>query len=323
MSGKTRSRRGDRDAEENDGEDLSSLQSTDPVVALACSDLHLQLEVPLARMGEPNWFKAMARPLNELEALRDKYKVPILCSGDIFDRWNASPELINFAMDNVPYMLAIPGQHDLPYHNLEDIDKSAFMTLVKAERIALVPKHAVQITPTLHISGFAFGVDIEPCERRKGLNIALIHRYVWIPGHSYPGALPQNRAGCLPTDYDLIVSGDNHKGFLTKIANCLCFNCGSLVRRKADEIDYEPQVGIIHASGKVELHLLDTDRDKINPIEEIETIKNNTDLDGFFAELASMQKSIVDFTEMMERVMDEKKVSPAMREILTKAMEKK
>jgi hypothetical protein len=36
-------------------------------------------------------------------------------------------------------MFAVPGQHDLPYHRMEDLMKSSFWTLVEAKVIAPIP----------------------------------------------------------------------------------------------------------------------------------------------------------------------------------------
>ena len=33
------------------------------VLAILCSDLHLQMKPPVARSAEPDWFAAMRRPL--------------------------------------------------------------------------------------------------------------------------------------------------------------------------------------------------------------------------------------------------------------------
>src|SRR4030042_1550393 len=95
----------------------------DKVIALFCSDLHLSLTPPVFRSNEPDWLTAQQRPLDELRALQSKHQCPIFCAGDLFDKWYGGPkehacELVNWAIKHMPYMHCIPGQHDLPEHDL-------------------------------------------------------------------------------------------------------------------------------------------------------------------------------------------------------------
>ncbi len=132
-------------------------------IAIAVADLHLSLNPPLARAAEPNWLDAMSRPLKELRELAEKLNVPILCSGDVLDRWNSSAELINFAIEHLPWMHAIPGQHDLPLHSLVDIHKSAYWTLVKAGNIWHINGKQQDVAGFLGtVSAFPWGVPVEP-----------------------------------------------------------------------------------------------------------------------------------------------------------------
>ena len=54
----------------------------------------------------------MQRSLEQIRDLQKEFDCPVICAGDIFDKWNSPPELINFAYDNLPEIYAIPGQHD-------------------------------------------------------------------------------------------------------------------------------------------------------------------------------------------------------------------
>jgi len=87
------------------------------VLAILMADIHLSLKAPIWRSAEPDWLDAQARPLKEVKLLQDKYKCPVICAGDIFDRsrktadgWNAPAELINYAIEYLPDdMYAIPA----------------------------------------------------------------------------------------------------------------------------------------------------------------------------------------------------------------------
>ena len=102
------------------------------VIAVLCSDIHLSLKCPVARSAEPNWLEATKRSLDELRSVAEEHNAHVVVAGDIFDRWNSPPEIINFAIENLPNCYAIPGQHDLPNHRYEEIERSAYYTLIKA-----------------------------------------------------------------------------------------------------------------------------------------------------------------------------------------------
>ena len=226
------------------------------VIAILLADIHLSLNPPIWRSAESNWLEAQYRPIEEVKLLQDKFECPIFCAGDIFEWWfgafgKGGSELTNYAIDYLPDMYSIAGQHDLPLHQYNDINKSAYWTLVQAGKIFnMAPASVRTINDKMVVYSLPYGYPIEPCpEEKKYLRIAIIHDYVWIPGCKYPEAPAEKRLKRIKHGqenqklygYDIIVYGDNHKGFMTMVGKTTVFNCGTLMRRKSDEVDYEPQ----------------------------------------------------------------------------------
>ena len=321
------------------------MRSEDEVLAILLADIHLSLKPPLWRSAEEDWLEVQAKVLCEVDWLQEKYGCPVICAGDIFDRsrkiadgWNASAELINFAIKYLPdNMYAIPGQHDLPNHQYIDIDRSAYWTLVKAGKIKNIPPIPQEhyditiIDKRLALFGFPPGYEILPNEVNNEsciLDIAVIHDYVWIPGHSYPDAPKEKRLGQTSFDkkwlgYDVLVYGDNHKGFTHKIGTSTVFNCGTLMRRKSDEIDYRPQVGLLLADGSVVPHYLDISQDKyLDTVDLAEKERSNLDMTEFFNELEKLGKTALDFKEAMKEYFAGGKTSSEAKQIILEAMEK-
>ena len=295
------------------------------VIAILCSDIHLSLKPPISRAGEPNWFDAMARPLRELETLRVKYGCPIICAGDLFDKWNSPPELINFALMTLPNdMYAIPGQHDLPLHNYEDIKKSAYWTLVKAGRIMDLNPDKPRHMDDFILHAFPWGYDIEPVEKRELIQIAVIHQYIWEDQkNSYPGAPKENKLTKARKDldgYDIAVFGDNHKGFLTTRGDCKILNCGGFMPRNADQIDYMPHVGLLFDDASLFIHYLDTSLDIIESKGPIIDIGEDMELQEFMSELMSLEESTLDFEEAMEQTLKKIKPNKAVKDLILEAM---
>jgi DNA repair exonuclease SbcCD nuclease subunit len=287
------------------------------------------LKPPIARAKDRDWLKAQSRPLWQLHELSREYDAPILCAGDVFDKWNSVPELINWALLHLPPVYAIPGQHDLPNHSYELIHKSAYKTLAMTpddRGIYDLPPNESHLFRGVHIEAFPWGHPLTP-PRYKGkdrLKVALIHRYVWTMGKAYPGAPKEDNVLSQTKSYkgwDVVVYGDNHKGFLSKKGKTTIFNCGALQRRKSDEIGYRPQVGILFRDGTVKPHRLDISEDVIEETARVREAEEDMELTEFLVELNKLQDTELDFEEAMKRVLQEKKPGGLVREMILEAME--
>jgi hypothetical protein len=305
---------------------VPGVRGDDRVLAILCSDLHLSGRPPLARSVEPDWFEAMARPLREVRKLADRYRCPVVVAGDVCDRWNLSPEVINFAIDEMPVCWAVPGQHDLPNHRYEDIRRSAYWTLVQAGKIVnLKPGEPTTINDGLLAYGFPWGATITPPSfgPQGCTHLAVVHAFIWTGKHTYEGA-PQERHLTGYTDllrgYDAAVFGDNHKGFLAHTAGgTTVLNNGGFMRRTIAEVAYTPQVGILRAGGEITRYELDTTDDKFIDVREAaEVVERAYDMGELVAELAALGATEgLQFTEALKRFMDRNGVSDRVRRIVT------
>lgn len=297
------------------------------VIAIFCSDLHLSEEPPLARSREEDWFDAMRRPLRQLKELQQKYKVPVICAGDIFDRWRSNPAIINFAIEELPVMYAVPGQHDLPNHSYREIKRSAYWTLVEAGKIInLIPSHPQVINKgtrnVLTLHPFPWGEELKPCPSQWigdefNTNIAVVHKYIWFGENKHPMAKDEDHVSNLNLGgYDVIVSGDNHKGFAREN---LC-NCGGFMRRKSDEKVYSPFVGLLHSDKTITQHFLDCSEDKF--IEEVDNSISAPDpnMQNFIKDLENLSSDPLDFRESVRMYCEVNKVTPGIKEAIMEAI---
>lgn len=310
-----------------------------PVVAITCSDLHFQHAPPLARSGEPNWYKAMEKPVMELWDIKQATGAPVICAGDVFDKWCCIPELVNWAISVLPVMHAIPGQHDLPNHSLADIRRSAYWTLVEAGVIKELGQTPARLEKNLWVQGFPWGVPVsgermlakcppppkpavEDCftggKYEHQVKLAVVHAYIWQPGCGYPDA-PQDQELTAWTDklvgFTNAVFGDNHIGFMAIAGDCRVLNHGSFMRRKSDQIHYQPTVGIIYADGYVQKWGLNTDDEIIENMVEPTTGKQ-IDAEGFIAELLQLGNGLLDYRDAVESYLRAHIVSGSAERIL-------
>jgi len=281
------------------------------VVAILCADIHLSEKAPLARKGEPGWFAAMARPLEEIGKLSAKYNCPVICAGDVFDKPCPSSNLLNFAIANFPNMYAIPGQHDLPYHDYGRLDESGFFTLMQAELIEELHNCGTAIytdNGIIEAVGFHWGSPlqrqenpVDPCN----LQIAVLHAYCWEKGFSFPGADKKFHASSHAKklqEFAIVVTGDNHTPFERKYGDTTVFNCGSIMRRTIDQKNHRPSVGLLYDDRTIERHYLDTSKDVFEERTEnlVEDLKDNAKIKDFLQELQGLQTEGLDFVQAVK-----------------------
>lgn len=298
---------------------------SEKVIAVVCADLHLSLKPPIARQGESDWLSAQCWYYDQIRRLCDTHQVPVLCAGDVFHYWKAEPELINFALRYLPKMVAIPGQHDLPYHRLDLIEQSAYQTLVRANKITSIGPGFSYPSPDMWVYGFPWGVPVTPCERKGNhLKVALVHAYTWIDGAGYHGASDEQKLTSLDLyrGYDVVIIGDNHKSWERRTKRQVFFNCGGFVRRNSDETNHRPRVGLLTAGGDVRNHYLDTSKDVLLVGPRSDTPTTEGTLGGFLDRVKELDSKPLDFRERLKRAAESVE-SDSVRECLYEALETK
>jgi hypothetical protein len=263
--------------------------------------------------------------------------VDIICAGDVFHKWNSPPELINWAIEHLPRMYAIPGQHDLPYHRYEDIKRSAYWTLVEAGRIEnLPPCMGINVGKDLLVYGFPWGANLvkipdsfkkELPGQKPKIHLAVVHAYCWSFGHSFPGVEEDKHANewyKRLRSYDVAVFGDNHKGFLEKYptggkGHFYLWNNGGLYRAKSDEAHYQPHVGILYSDSSVRPYAIDVSKDNWD-LDMMKT-KGKVDVEELIEMLDESSEKTFDFKEAIRRAINRTKVSDSVRKILLQSIE--
>lgn len=306
------------------------------VIALMVADLHFSHKPPSARAGEKDWYEVMERYFNELKMLKGRYDCPaVIIAGDIFDNgWQSNkcpPQLVNFVLTAL-YGLgacAVPGQHDLPCHRYDDVSRSAYWTLVMAKVITnLTPGIPVEMPApggrVLRLHGFPWGVEFIPLEDRSPLcvEIAVVHQYVWTKTTGYDGAPKEQWLGNFKKKmrgYDIVITGDNHVPFDMVTAHSRIYNCGTFMRRKRDEKNIRPSIGLLHADLFISRHYLDTARDDV--FDDSAKVESEFDPSRLLEELKDLEEKCVDFVEALERVRESKRLGDDVWEIVLSALE--
>jgi DNA repair exonuclease SbcCD nuclease subunit len=304
------------------------------VVAVLCSDIHRSHTPPVFRAAEPDWYAAMDRPLLQVVDEANRYHVPLVIAGDIFDRWQMPPETVNATIKVLKRLesgcYAVPGQHDLPNHSYDDIHRSAYWTLVEADVLKnLEPGqvesvHVHELNGYLQLYGFPWGHPLTPREGAvdpSDVHLAVVHAYVWMStSTSYPGAPDEGKLSGFKkslTGYDAAVFGDNHIGFHTRVDGTDVLNCGGFQIRKSDEVAYRPQYGLLYSDGTIQTRPLDVSEDVYSEVDKETASRINPMVSRALArEIDALGADSLDFRDALDRFMDLSGTEKAVRSLV-------
>jgi len=233
-------------------------------IAVACSDVHLSDKAPRARAGEPDWHLKMEEALKLLTDVSLDLDVPLIIAGDVFHKPRESPAVEILAMKwlSRTRVIMVPGQHDLPNHSIENIGKSSYGVL--EAHLREVSHNYNPKSDKLNVSYFPFDAEKKNAKKSPYPGIAVVHDMVWKGEEPYPGAPEEGNVKNFIKKlkgYEFIICGDNHSPFVYETEETTVINCGSLMRRTADQEDHKPRAYVLFDDGSYDAVFLPVEDD--------------------------------------------------------------
>jgi len=295
------------------------------------ADWHLRDDVPRCRTDD--FQTAQRHKIRCIRDLQAEHGCPVVVAGDVFDRWQGfsgrtDHSLISWAISHLPASLYIvPGQHDLPYHSHTAYSKSALAVLERAGvAVSLCGGRRRFERPLRILQGAGFGMTPPaPPPAVPGARRVLVwHTFTWRGRIPWPGcqATAARRLQDKYPQYDLIVTGDNHKPFVSEWKGRLLVNPGSLMRTTADQADHEPRVYLWFAKrNEVKPVFLPVKKGVISR-EHIQTNQQRSArLDRFVNQLVKDEQHSVDFVENMKRWLEDNPQRKETRDLIWEGVE--
>lgn len=251
-------------------------------IALFSSDWHLCDKKPIAREEEPDWLEAQMRVVRQVAGFSNKFSVPLIIAGDIWDVANKnSPILMNLLYQELvsvkTSVYACSGNHDQQLHNLNLKMETAYQTgaltkcyLDKDNQKEIFGQVSAYFIP--FYKDTAKFLEIAKSEEVQKSDIVILHRLVY-ETPPYAGAEKEGSVEFICSLFPkarVICCGDNHSGFHYKSkTGQILVNCGALIRHNADMLAYQPRVyllGYDYEQDQYKLQKLDLDisSDKIS-----------------------------------------------------------
>lgn len=281
--------------------------------AILTSDIHIRDDQPVCRLD--NFWETAQRKIQWLKDLqRELGGPPIFDSGDLFHHWKATPYLLQWAIEHLPkYIYTVPGNHDLPAHNLDLYDKSGLCVLEAAGAVNVIHQRTHLSASRCVLHPFPWGIPSTPLENKQEggfLDVAICHTMTFSGRKPWPGCTDPGAGTLLKklTGYDLIVTGHYHKSFEVSEGNRRLVNPGGLFRMSADEADRKPVVYLWYAEDNSIQPVFVPVEEGVISREHIAT-KENRDarIDAFVSRLSgdfevglSFQKNLAQFFSVNE-----------------------
>lgn len=218
---------------------------------LLTGDLHLRHNAPKNRMDDfvkTQWRK-LSWILKQSEEENCSY---ILQPGDFYNTWKIPHSLEKVVIDTLKKhkikIITIFGQHDLRYHSSDK--KNTPLAVLEAAKVVTTTKNNAPIlllntTNTIvNVYGVSWKEEI-PTHLKQGINILLMHELI-VEESSKGWEKKKTKVHSLfeKTEFDLMVTGDNHKSFAYSDGERHLINCGSLMRTNIDQNEHEPYIYI-------------------------------------------------------------------------------
>lgn len=281
------------------------------------ADWHLMEDTPICRTD--NYWETQWRKIDFISELQKQHNCPVIHAGDLFNFWKPSPMLLSETIKHIPNRFwSIYGNHDLPQHNMELVYKCGQYTLAQGKHLEVLPAMGNWLT------GPEYYKDIEIPEL-FGRTFFVWHVMTYQGKEPWPGCTAPTGKRLLKKypQYDLIVTGDNHKPFVEEYEGRLLVNPGSIFRLKADQLDHRPRVYLWYAETNTVEPVYIPIEDVIS-IEHLKAVeKRNTRIDSFISTLNGDWSAEFSFEENLERFCEKNKIRQSVKDIIYEVIETK
>lgn len=309
---------------------------------ILASDLHLRRTRPRSRKDD--YFSTQEKKFRFILELAQE-SPPLVVPGDIFHIAKPGEALLRWVIDLLMEYdvrpIVVPGQHDLPSHNLNLLHESGLGVLASADLIDLLTDGQPYWLPDNHhntygleiyIHGYPYGTI--PDTTVVGLPGVLLWHHMVINEPLWPGQLADKANSILRKykDFDLIVTGDNHQSFAISETDSgwkverdgrgprWLVNPGSMMRMTASQVDYQPCV-YKYENWVVKRIPLPIEEDVFDLSELEQAKEKDSRIQAFIEKLGGDWEFGLSFEKNLEEFLIKNKVDDRVKEIIWRCLE--
>lgn len=287
-------------------------------------DWHLRESQPISRTDD--FWQAQWDKVRQIRELQEEHDCPVVMSGDLFHHWKPSPYLLSKTLKNLPkkfYLVA--GNHDLPQHNLELIEKSGLQVLIEARPDILLSEcHWGQEPDKGSLNQVTFEPANNPPLPGKERKVLVWHVMTYMGKPPWPGCqdLPGHKLLKKYPQFDLILTGHNHMTFATEMDGRWLVNPGSITRQTSDQINHQPCVYLWYREdNSVERKFLEVSDNVISREHITKKEQRDERIAAFVEKLNDDWEGTVSFEENLERFFALNDIKQPVKEIIYEAID--
>jgi DNA repair exonuclease SbcCD nuclease subunit len=274
--------------------------------AIITADWHIRSDKPRCRLDD-NWEETQSLMVKEIVLIANKYNVPLIINGDLFDSPNIPARFVIMLIryfskvKNKVYFLA--GNHSLPFHSLKEYKNSSIGIFMSTSE-----KH---LNIQEGMSNFGKWNHFNDAMQGENEEIVFTHRLVFKNTKSIPDNFEGITATQLLEEYPKakwIFLGDNHKSFHYEKNGRHVINPGCTIRQSVNEKDYQPIVYFVDTEKEIieEIPLSDT-----TPMVDDEYIKNANEkeerIESFVEKIKSSENFGLSFKDNVNEAISKNK----------------
>lgn len=274
------------------------------------ADWHIRNTKPRCRIDE-DWIKTQQKALNQIAEICENKNAPLMVVGDIFNsNSDTSFECINMVQKLADYIGGIyilAGNHDLPYHSSENIDKSAIGVLLQSENVFKIEDYSDEFS--------APNFD----EERNSMLYMFIHTLT-IPSKDKPEFIECETPESLLEKYPTakwIFTGDYHKNFVYKKDGRYVINPGCLIRQVSDMKDYQCGVYFVDTEKEIiEFIPIIDNEELVNDEYIIRENEREGRIESFVNKLKDVESVSLDFIDNVEKALLVNKIDEKLKDCI-------
>lgn len=279
------------------------------------ADWHIRNTKPRCRVDE-DWIKTQQKALNQIAQICDDRKLPLMVVGDIFhSNSDTSFECINMVQklaDRIGGIYILAGNHDLPYHSSENIDKSAIGVLLQSENVFKIEDYSDEFS--------APNFD----EERNPMPYMFIHTLT-IPSKDKPDFIQCETPESLLEKYPTakwIFTGDYHRNFVYEEDGRYVINSGCLIRQVSDMKDYQCGVYFVDTEKEIiEFIPIIDNEELVNDEYIIRENEREERIESFVNKLKDVESVSLDFIDNVEKALLINKIDEKLKDCVKELLE--
>ena len=287
--------------------------------AIITADWHIRATRPRCRVDN-DWIETQRKALNQIVKISKEKKAPVIVVGDLFhSNSDVSFECIQMVQkmaDELGELYILAGNHDLPYHSSENIDKSAIGILLKSQNI--LPVKECKWQDLL----FDDEISASNFDEKDNENAEIVFKHVLtIPKDDKPDFVdcetPETLLEKFP-NAKWIFTGDYHNQKKGRHV----INSGCLLRQASDFKNYQCGIYFVDTDENIVEFIPIIDNEEL--IDDSYITKENereTRINDFVDKLKNTESVSFDFFDNVEKQMQENKFEPDLIAIINELVE--